>query len=362
MKKTWLPMLALLSLFAAACGDDDDSVSEPSGTGEVGEEETTDEPAELEGFSVGVYPGAFLNLAEYVALEEGYFENAGLDVELIDIASGPEQIAALASDSIDVMGNTPANIMLANAEGQDMVGVLGAINVAFYTWVAQQDWPTPNEGAGYPDVVKDMRGANIGVTARGAEVELFTRALLEDADLDPDRDVTFVGVGAGAQAIGAFKAKQIDVLVAFEPSQTLLIDVEGVAKPILDLREGEGPEQFKKWPGQMRATLRSKADRDPERFKAYQTAMATAFDFIQDSANKDRVIEIYSKYIELEPEALEALYDNNHETVGPTVDCEALENVAAFEVDTEQLAEADVQPCDEFMWDGAAEFTENLPE
>ncbi len=367
-------VVASLAIIAGACGGDDDSSDPPPSTDDATDTtdapdapdttdapDATDAPLEQLDLSVGVYPGAFLNIGEYVAVEEGMFESHGLDVDLVDIPSGPEQIAALVSNSIDVMGNTPANFLIANAQGQEMVGLLGAINSSFYTWVAQTDWPLPNAGAAYPESVLDMEGATIGVTGRGAEVELFTRALLEDAGLDPERDVTFVAVGAGAAAIGAFQAGQIDILVAFEPSQTLLIDVEGQGVSVLDLRAGEGPDIFNNFVGQMRGVLRSEAEANPEPFTRYQAAMAEAYEFIGDEGNRERVVEIYGTYLDFEPEVLELIIENNAQILGPTIDCDAYQNVVDFVVTSGQLTEDEITTpdCESFMWEGAQPFMIN---
>ena len=357
MKRTCTLTLCVGSLLLAACGSDDGSSGES--TARVTEEAAEEAPPELRNFTVGVFPGAFHSLVQHVAVAEGMFEDVGLDVDLVETASGPEAIAALASKSIDVMINSPGNQMLANAEGQDIVGIIGGLDTAFYTWVAQQDWPTPNAGEGYPAAVEDLKGAQIGVTARGAETELFTREFLVDAGLDPDKDVSFVQVGIGPQAIGAFKAGQIDVLVGVEPAQTLLIDVEGIGKAMFDLRKGEGPERFALWPALSWQALRSEADAEPELFTSFQEALVAAFDYMHDPANKDRVIEIYGEVIDLDQAALEAIYENNIDTVGPTFDCEAYENVVGFMIDTEQLTEEEIEPCHKLMWEGAVPYIEN---
>jgi NitT/TauT family transport system substrate-binding protein len=355
--RTCLKVLCIAVMFLGACGGDDG----PENDAASSQDSTNTSAAELEGLTIGVYPGAFHSLVQHVALQTGIFEDHGLDVEFIDTPSGPEAIAALASKSIDVMINSPGNQMLANAAGQDIVGIVGGLNKSFYTWVAQDDWPTPNAGSEYPDPMEDLRGARIGVTARGAETELFTRQFLIDAGLDPDKDVTWVGVGIGAQAIGAFKADQIDVLVAVEPSQTLLVDDEEIGKPMLDLRKGEGPERFDSWPALTWQGLRSEVEADPERFTRFQEAMADAFDFMHDAANEDQVLDTYSEVLDLDRSVLAKIYDNNLDTIGPDFDCDAYENVVGFMVDSAQLTDEQAQPCEELMWTGAQPYIQNYP-
>lgn len=354
--------LLFLCLAFAACGDDASSDPESASTGPEApgvSEPEVDQTTDQLTLAVGVYPGAFHSLVQHVAVEEGIFEAHGLDVELINTSSGPEAIATLASGGISIMINSPGNQLLANAQGQDFIGVVGALHKPFYTWVAQSDWPTPNADAGYPAVVEDFAGAQIGVTARGAETELFTREFLKDAGLDPDRDVSWVGVGIGAQAVSAFEAGQIDILVAVEPSQTLLVDINGTGKSMLDLRLGEGPERFESWPSLAWMGKRSEVEGDAERFTRYQGAIAEAYGFMTDRSNKDRVVEIYGAVLDLEREALNAIYDNNIDTIGPTFDCAAYGNVIEFMVETEQLTAAEAKACTDIMWTGAADYLLN---
>jgi len=348
---------AVAAVGCAGSNSSSDSAEEaPAATSVPGTGSSTGAGDEPLGLNVGVYPGAFHSLVQHVALEEGIFAKHGLEVDLVNTSSGPEAIATLASGGISVMINSPGNQLLANAQGQDFVGIIGGLHKPFYTWVAQVDWPTPNENAGYPEAVQDFAGARIGVTARGAETELFTRAFLIDAGLNPDEDVSWVGVGIGAQAVGAFEAEQIDILVAVEPSQTLLVDINETGKSMLDLRLGEGPERFKSWPSLAWMGTRQEVEGDPDRFSRYQAAIAETFDFMADETNKERVVEIYGTILDLGPEALGAIYDNNISTIGATFDCEAYGNVLDFMLETEQLSEEDAAPCTEVMWTGAADY------
>lgn len=354
MKKSLISILVLLSLVAASCGDDDDDTGDATAANET-------ENIDVEAIAIGTYP-IWLTVPDYVALEEGFFEQVGLDAELIGFASGPEQIAALASNSIDVMSNTAANVVIGNAAGQDFVVLAGATPGTPYTLVAQNDWPTPNEGKGYPAVAEDLRGAIIGVSALGAETELFVRRMMQDAGLDPDRDATFVAVGQGQQSLAAFQTGQVDLLMAVEVTQTLILDVEKSGKKVVEMRAGypDVPELFEDFATNVRATLRSQAESNGEVMSRYLEAYSLAHEFIQDPANKERVLEIYSHYIELDPEVMELIYDNNVATLDPIFNCLALEKIFTFEIENGLMEEGDTLSCKEFMWEGAEAYAKNM--
>jgi len=336
---------------SAADGDADDSGpsdgSTASATSEIPETEVLD-------LTLGVFPGAWPNINDFVAQEVGIFERHGLNVDMVDLATGPDQITAVASGSIDIASNAPANFMIPNSRGQDLVGIVNVINAPLYSWVAQGDWPTPNADTPYPGPVEDFRGANIGITGLGAEVHLFTQALLRDAGLSDD-DVTFVPVGGVATGVAAFEAGQTDIHVAFEPAQTLLTS-QFDGRILVDLRAGEGPEIFSQVSGQIRGALRTSVESDPEKFIRYQAATEEVIEFIRDPANIDAVVEAFRVYSSLDDELARSLIESNRETLSPLYSCTGHEALAQFEVDVQQIPEGDTQDCDEFFWSGAERF------
>ena len=354
MTRTWTAVVVLLGLIGTGCGDDDDAADDQRPTSQA--TEVADEPLETIELTIGVFPGAWPNINDFVAKEIGIFAEHGLDVEFVDLATGPDQINAVSSGSIDVASNAPANFMIPNSRGQDLVGLVNVINAPLYSWVAQADWPAPNAGKPYPAPVGDFRGARIGITGQGAEVQLFTQALLRDAGLD-ESDVTFIPVGGVPTGVAAFEADQTDIHVAFEPAQTLLTN-QFDGKIILDLRKGEGPEVFSQVSGQIRGAVRSEVESDPEKFKRYQAATAEVIEFIRDEANHDSVVEAFSKYTALEPELIGQLVENNRGTLDSVYSCEGHEALTEFEVEVEQIPQGQTQDCREFFWQGAADYLE----
>src|SRR5690606_4990437 len=59
--------------------------------------------------------------------------------------------------------------------------------------------------------IADFRGKTIGVISYGAQLVEIIKGMLSEGGLDPNKDVTFVETGAGAQAIAALTSGQVDV-------------------------------------------------------------------------------------------------------------------------------------------------------
>jgi len=130
MNKKLISMLLIiavtLSLFTA-CG----GASKDSGSAEVAESESTEtaetaEPAEAERLSVTVagLSGGMQTFPVYIALQNGWFDEENVDVEIIYFENGPVQMEALASGSWDV-ACTGIGGVLTGAIGYDAV-VIGS--------------------------------------------------------------------------------------------------------------------------------------------------------------------------------------------------------------------------------------------
>jgi NitT/TauT family transport system substrate-binding protein len=64
--------------------------------------------------------------------------------------------------------------------------------------------------------IAELRGKTIGVTALGSAGTTYGRAYIRSAGLDPDKDVSFVPIGAGAQPAAAIRQKLVDAIVFWD--------------------------------------------------------------------------------------------------------------------------------------------------
>ncbi|MEO8279792.1 MAG: ABC transporter substrate-binding protein, partial [Ideonella sp.] len=59
--------------------------------------------------------------------------------------------------------------------------------------------------------IADFKGKTIGVISYGAQLVEIIKGMISEAGLDPNKDVTFVETGAGAQAVTALKSGKVDI-------------------------------------------------------------------------------------------------------------------------------------------------------
>lgn len=324
----------------------------------------TSNPSDGEGGSAGslkiqIFPGGILSLAEIVGQEKGIYKEHGLDVKLVPVDTGPAATAALVSGAVDVMSNSPGNMLIPNSRGQGLVFLNNYISRDFAGWLIQKDWPTPNEDKPYPAPIKDWKGAKIGVSAAGSQVELQTRVLLQDAGLDPDHDVTFIAIGFGQQGFTAFAQKQVDIAVSNEPMTSMIAGQGGGRLVYDDTIPKMTPEPFQSMPGNGRIATRTNAEAHPKLFAAYNEAQKEIVDFMADVDNRDELVDMYVEFSGLEPELAASVIDTFQPVWDVKFNCESLPVVIDFLNKNDMLADATTDvtdSCRDFMWKGSADY------
>src|SRR5690606_15363889 len=74
----------------------------------------------------------------YAAMANGYFEDAGLDVEVTTLTGGAHVNAVLSGDAWGFIGG-PESGAIANAKGAELVTIAGVVNKANIYWTAAPD-------------------------------------------------------------------------------------------------------------------------------------------------------------------------------------------------------------------------------
>lgn len=239
--------------------------------------------------NIGVYPGQTFHMNVYVADAKGFYKDAGLNPTFITVGTGPLMNSMLGSGSIDFAFQPPNNVGVAKEQGLDQVIVVGNIGMP-YVVIGKTGLKLPNKGK-YPEVFRDLKGLTWGITGRGADSEMFMRAMANDAGIDPDKDVTWLGVGLSPTALPALKAGRVDAFITLSPGPTLVTAL-GLGEVLVDLRKGEGPANFKGVTYQGVTTLRKTAQTKPKAVDGLIAAHAKAYCWVRDPKNFDELLGI----------------------------------------------------------------------
>jgi NitT/TauT family transport system substrate-binding protein len=211
--------LAGLLIALTACGGSDEITDEGSGGDAAGGELETTE------LTVGVLP-----LADYAAVywakDEGFFEDAGLDVTLQPISGGPVGIQTTVAGEIDCsFANTIATVVAQTSGVPVTMAVLSsALGDESNLIVVREDSPIRS--------IEDLDGATIGVNTTNNIGDVAFYNLLDGKGIDID--VQFVEVPFG-EMIDGVKGGSIDATHVPEPFRSAAL-AAGL-RPVADLTE-----------------------------------------------------------------------------------------------------------------------------
>ncbi len=158
----------------------------------------------------------------------GYFKQEGLDVTLIDEASGQSSEDQVLAGQVDAGSGSYNHTIELQAAGKQMESVV-LLNVA----PGEAEIISAKE-ASQIHSVKDLKGKNLGVTELGSGTQTLTTALLHNAGISADQ-VHFIPVGAGDTFIAALQQGKIDAGMTTEPTISRILS-SGIGKVLVDLR------------------------------------------------------------------------------------------------------------------------------
>src|SRR6516164_302637 len=158
----------------------------------------------------------------------GYFRQEGLEVTLIDEASGQSSENEVLAGQVDAGSGSYNHTIELQAQGKQMQSVV-LLNVA-----PGEAEVVSAKAASQIHSVADLKGKNLGVTELGSGTQTLTTALLHKAGISKDQ-VHFVPVGAGDTFIAALQQGKIDAGMTTEPTISRILS-SGEGKVLVDLR------------------------------------------------------------------------------------------------------------------------------
>ena len=244
------------------------------------------------------YAGTTGNMHAIVAEAKGLCDKYNFKCATKVINSTTVGLQALIGKSIDVTQGGADLTAAAVAAGADVTIIGTSLPASVLSISARNDVPLPNKAKGYPEIMKDLKGAKVGISARGTSSEWLFNTMLADAGLKPS-DVTYVAVGGPATAYTALVVgKQVDVVVMFQPL-TQLCRFNKTCDTIVDLTTGEGPQKIKAQDGAsvifaMRGEM---VKSNPQVVASLQAAFRDAAVWFNDPANFEELVKIYTPLI-----------------------------------------------------------------
>lgn len=141
----------------------------------------------------------------------GFWKQEGLDVQIIGVEGSSLAVQQVGSGNADFASVGPDVLLAARQHGVPIK--------AFYAIVPHTIFRLMVPAESALKSAADFKGKTIGIPSTASASYPFSRAILSSAGLDPDKDVHWLTVGAGAQAALALQRGQIQAMAGWDTMQ-----------------------------------------------------------------------------------------------------------------------------------------------
>jgi NitT/TauT family transport system substrate-binding protein len=226
--------LLVAALALAGCSSGSDSGASSGGPAAPGTSKVT-----LTSFN-----GSFASLSVYVANRKGFFTKHGIAPNFVTVSSGSAAMQAMLSGSADMANVAIFEALSAASKGENVKYIVGAATGSFGELVVGKNVQIGDKSAGYPNVIKALKGKKIGVSSKGSATYYALAYTLQQAGLNPATDVTIVPAGTLSAQVAALKSGQLDAFMSQEPvttqvtssgdGQVVYYEYKGTRPPVFD--------------------------------------------------------------------------------------------------------------------------------
>ena len=264
MKKTIVYIVVILVIFALACAVLFNFNKKDSKDGE-----------KLETVRLAEVAHSIFYAPMYVAIEEGYFEEVGIDIEL-SLANGADKVsAAVLSGDADIgFAGSEATIYVYNGGEKDYLKTFARLTQKDGSFiVAREDIKD--------FTLEDLVGKTIIGGRAGGMPEMTLEWALSDAGVDPKRDVNIDTSVAFSAMSSAFIGGTGDFVALFEPN-ALELEKEGYGYVVASLGELGGVVPYTAF-----FARDSYLNENKELIENFDKAIQKGIDFVHNSSDKE---------------------------------------------------------------------------
>ena len=326
MKKTIISGLVAgaFALTLAGCGN--------SGTTNTVNSEAA---ANLEktNFNVG-YLNSTAHLLAFVAQEEGFFQEEGLNVTLTQFSNSAELTTGLESGKLDVslIGSVPT--ITFQSQGHD-ISIFGGAMTNGHGYVIKSKY---TEGVSDVDV-HILKGKNVASVKNS----------IQDAELQLILKNEGINIGTGADEVNiVYFDSQKDAYAAL---QNDTIDAASVYSPYASLAQSQGYvpvyycseiEELKNQPCCRQVASTEALNNNPKSYNAFERALIKAYKFSQE--DHDKTVQDVKKYIDIDADYINTEIYGGHGSSNPDPDKQATLELKKNIVELGYTTDYDIEP------------------
>ena len=226
----------------------------------------------------------------WVIQDAGIFKKHGFDSQIVYVAGGPPNIAALVSGDVDFTIFAGPSSIAANLEGADVVVLMSFINTMEHTFFS------------IPAVKKpaDLKGKKFGINRPGSADDYGARVAFKKWGIEADKDVAMLSVGGQPSRMAAVQGGRVDATL-LQPPFTIKAKESGLHElaSLGDLKLD--------YLGTCLVTTRARIQRNESLVRRFVKAFVEGIHFYK--TQKEASLRSIAKFTKLkEPAALEEAY------------------------------------------------------
>ncbi|MDD4579465.1 MAG: ABC transporter substrate-binding protein [Methanothrix sp.] len=244
----------------------------------------------------------------FVAKEQGFFADQGLDVELSQFPNSADGYNALTAGKLDViaMGSTAPAVYISKGTDLKYIGGLMGEGAAAVTLA---------DRAGEFGDITAFKGKTIA-TVRMSTGDVVFRNAMHEAGIDWEKDVTIQELKSPSIVMDAVKTGKADVGIVWLPYQQIA-ETQGL-KVILN-SDTFSPEH----PCCRFVVSTATLDSDRDSLVKFETALIQAYDYIK--TNPDESVEDVQKYVDFDKTVIADSIFSEHFNFSPDPNKKAIE-------------------------------------
>lgn len=221
----------------------------------------------------------------YVAQAQGFWRDAGVEVDITVTGSSIEQLKALKSGGFDIGFQQVDHIVRGVEEGADLFIFMGQSHAPELSLIVS------------PDIsrVEDLKGRTIVVDDQRTGYSLLLKKLFAQHGLSP-ADMHFKNVGGSQERFDAMKNGEGSACFLNPPFDRNLLE--------LGLKSlGSSSDFFPTYPGPIAATRRAWAANHRTELLAFIQGFGRAYAWLQDGSNAAAAISLLPVRLNMAPDA-----------------------------------------------------------
>ncbi|CAH0267632.1 hypothetical protein SRABI96_03603 [Peribacillus sp. Bi96] len=227
LKKKWFVLLCLVFIVSGCSSSDETTTENKGSSGGKAVKLTFTEPARL------------LSVAPlYVAIEQGYFEEEGIEAEIVSGGGGAQVIASVLSGEAQFAVSGPRSMFTPLDKGEDLLAIQSLNSALTYQITLSKQYQKKkniSKDSSLEERVASLNGATIGTNLVGDSGDVYTRYLMKLHGVDPNTLKTVKLAGDGSK-IGGMQEGIVDGGVA-SPPMGLQVESKDVGEIVINTSE-----------------------------------------------------------------------------------------------------------------------------